>query len=154
MSKRAPAPGLHRIIYHSRFSAAFPRAMAEQDAEVGRIIHTSIHANREADVTGILLVRHGGFLQVLEGPTAAVDKTYERILSDPRHTAVTAIEDAGIAHRRFADWNVCAPRLSRADDRILESLDHKAGLNLPDLGRARVLELMATVAKAHEAMLA
>jgi hypothetical protein len=47
--------------------------------------------NAQSGVTGILLYRHGTFLQVLEGPHAAVDALYATIARDPRHRDVSTV---------------------------------------------------------------
>ena len=62
--------------------------------------------NAEAGVTGILLYRHGTFLQVLEGPHAQVDALYATIARDSRHHDVKTVLVEDRAGRRFPDWTM------------------------------------------------
>ena len=73
---------LHRLIYFSQ--QAF---RPEQDAEleIDALIAASIRNNKVANVSGLLLVHEGWFVQALEGPAEQVMTTYQRILNDRRH---------------------------------------------------------------------
>jgi hypothetical protein len=62
--------------------------------------------NAAAGVTGILLYRHGTFLQVLEGPRAKVDDLYATIARDSRHHEVSTVLVEERAERRFPDWTM------------------------------------------------
>src|ERR1700744_1727749 len=118
------------LIYHSRFSPSFPKAEHDQDLEIGRIIGRSIRNNRVTSLTGMLLVRGDQFLQALEGPAEAVRITYSRIVADRRHMAAKLLAEGRAESRLFGDWNMCARRLTKADDAILATLDRGAK---PDL---------------------
>ena len=145
---------MHRLIYHSRFSPSFPRALEEQDHQVGLIIRTSIRNNRLASLTGLLLVRGDQFLQVLEGPGEAVRVTYERILNDRRHAQARVIAHDRAEGRQFGDWNMCAYRLSKADDAILATLDRGLKPDLSDLAGDSALRLLKKVREIQAATLA
>jgi hypothetical protein len=110
-----------RLIYASRYAAGFPVLPEDQENEIGRIVRASIRNNRDVAITGLLLAHEGWFVQALEGPAKAVDDTYARILSDDRHGHASVLADSP-AKREFANWNMCARRLSRADDAIVASL--------------------------------
>jgi FAD-dependent sensor of blue light len=62
--------------------------------------------NARLGVTGILLYRHGTFLQVLEGPRAQVDELYATIARDPRHHDVSTVLAEDRRGRRFPDWTM------------------------------------------------
>jgi hypothetical protein len=62
--------------------------------------------NAAAGVTGILLYRHGTFLQVLEGPRTEVDDLYATIARDSRHHEVSTVLVEDRAERRFPDWTM------------------------------------------------
>ena len=62
--------------------------------------------NARSGVTGILLYRHGTFLQVLEGPHAEVDALYATIARDPRHREVSTVLAEDRPERRFPDWTM------------------------------------------------
>jgi hypothetical protein len=110
-----------RLIYSSHISSSFPALPEDQDDAIGAIVRASIRNNRQTAVTGLLLAHQGWFLQALEGPAKAVEETYARILDDPRHRNSTVLSD-GMGRREFPNWNMCARRLSRADDAILAGL--------------------------------
>lgn len=62
--------------------------------------------NSTDDITGMLLYRSGNFIQVLEGPAAAVVATFQRISSDGRHSGVITILRRDIDERDFSDWSM------------------------------------------------
>ena len=138
---------MHRLVYHSRFSPSFPRPLEDQDHEIGLIIQASIRNNRLTGITGMLLVRGDQFLQALEGPGEAVRLTYERILGDRRHMQARVLGHDRAGQREFADWNMCAHRLSTADDAILATLDKGAKPDLSELTGASAMRLLKAVRK-------
>jgi len=89
------APMIRSIMYYSsavRAMSAEELAALEQECELN-----AIHVG----ITGMLLHKHGEFLQVLEGPKGVVGDMYARILVDPRHTVAGKISDRPIARREF-----------------------------------------------------
>ncbi|MGZ6039331.1 MAG: BLUF domain-containing protein [Phenylobacterium sp.] len=132
---------LHRLIYASRQEIS----PADLDDEVGKIIRASIRRNREVAVTGLLLIHEGQFLQALEGPSEAVLTTYGRICDDRRHSDAKIIHAGPADARAFADWNMCARRVTPADDAILETLSQKAQFEPRKLSGPSALRLLMTV---------
>ena len=131
---------LHRLIYCSRYDIA----ESDLDEVVGDIIRTSIRNNRASDITGMLLVHGGFFVQALEGPVETVLTTYDRICSDPRHRD-TKVLCAGPADRRaFGDWNMCAQRVTPSDDAILETLSQRTPFAPDKLQGEHALRLLTT----------
>ena len=108
--------GLVRLIYASRWNVPDGRVL---DDEVRKIVIASMNNNRLVNVTGLLLVHDGWFVQALEGPAASVSETYERVARDPRHTDVTLIEVAPARARAFRDWNMTERRLTALQGPIL-----------------------------------
>lgn len=66
------------------------------------IVFPALRFNREHDITGCLWVGKQHFVQVLEGPTEAVDPLFARIRRDARHSRVTMLERAPLVDRRHA----------------------------------------------------
>ena len=62
--------------------------------------------NQRLDVTGMLLYHQGSFLQVLEGPAAAVDPLLATIGADQRHHKLMLLLRREIEARNFADWKM------------------------------------------------
>jgi len=77
-----------------------------QEVEVQRILAASRRNNAAAKVTGALLFNSSCFAQILEGPLAAVETTFERIQCDQRHSDITVLELSPIEMRGFATWSM------------------------------------------------
>ncbi len=83
------------------------------NADLNEILDVSRHKNRINDVTGMLLYIDQGFVQVLEGPEAAVRETYYgHIVHDRRHTASRVLIEQKTDKRLFAGWSMGFDRLS------------------------------------------
>jgi hypothetical protein len=113
------------LIYCSRQAIA----PVDLDHEVGAIIAASIRNNRAAAVTGLLLIHAGWFVQALEGPAAAVEQTFQRIVDDHRHRESRVLVRAPAKHRSFASWNMCARRITPADDAIIATLSQRGNFD-------------------------
>lgn len=132
---------LHCLIYCSRQKIA----PADLDYEVGAIIQTSTRNNRDAAITGLLLVHDGWFLQALEGPYEPVMTTYRRILQDPRHESSTVLSAGPAQARAFGDWSMCARRMSPADDAILDTLQVRQAFAPATFSANSALRLLTAV---------
>ena len=95
--------GLYRLAYYSR--NALPDA-ADVVEEVGRIIEVSRENNARAGITGALLYTEGCFAQILEGDYQAIERAFEAIQNDERHTAVVPLQFERIAERGFGLWSM------------------------------------------------
>ena len=133
---------LHRLIYASR--QAFAPGMIP-DEEIDSLIRASVRNNRTADITGLLLVHEGWFLQMLEGPAEGVMTTYRRIVDDPRHDSARVIAAGPAAQREFSDWNMCARRFSKADEAILDTLAQREVFDPARLNDRSALRLLKAV---------
>lgn len=74
------------------------------DADIEAILQTSRRHNEAADVTGMLLIGNGYFVQIIEGTGPTVDRTYRRILSDGRHSDAVLLYEGSGEPRRFGGW--------------------------------------------------
>lgn len=144
----AGMPGLHRLLYVSRQALM----AGDADLEIGRIVHQSIHYNRQAAVTGLLLSHQDWFVQVLEGPGSAVMETFARISGDPRHKAIWRLTYEKASGRLFADWDMCARSLNEADDVILAEIGPV--FDPTKMQPARLLALLVEIANQQRAALA
>jgi blue light- and temperature-responsive anti-repressor len=104
MKKTNMSGALYRLIYCSRnvIFQAMPGAVLED--EVRAILANARRCNQADNVTGALLFTASGFAQVLEGTRDVVERTFERISSDPRHADVTVLSFTPTECRRFPDW--------------------------------------------------
>jgi hypothetical protein len=60
--------------------------------------------NPREGITGALICRHDLYLQLLEGPEAAVETRYLSIARDNRHLEVTRRVSRPVAQRLFPNW--------------------------------------------------
>lgn len=132
---------LHRLIYFSRQN--FPDA--DLDVEIASMLAASVRNNRRDEITGLLLTHQGWFLQALEGPANAVQHTLGRIGQDRRHKEVHIITAGPAERREFAAWNMCARKLTAADDAILATLDQRGVFDPAKLNGATALKLLSLV---------
>jgi hypothetical protein len=104
---------LVRLMYASR---AVP---AIDQEELVTILRQSKANNPTIGITGVLCFSDGIFLQVLEGGRSAVNRLYNRIAADPRHTEVEVLLYEEIGERRFASWSMGQANMSRLNPSLL-----------------------------------
>jgi hypothetical protein len=102
------AGSLYRLIYRSRQVIAHVVPDAATEAGLQRQLRTIVSAarfhNKAANITGALLFTGAGFVQVLEGAREVVERTFDRIAEDHRHTDVTVLSFTPALQRSFPDW--------------------------------------------------
>jgi hypothetical protein len=104
---------LVRLMYASR---AVP---AVDQEELVSILKKSKANNAKSGVTGALCFSEGIFIQVLEGGRNAVNKLYNRIANDGRHTDVVLLSYEEIDERRFAGWSMGQVSMARLNPALL-----------------------------------
>lgn len=114
---------LVRLMYASRAAAS-----VDQE-ELVAILRKSKANNPALGVTGVLCFSEGVFLQVLEGGRSAVNRLYNRIASDPRHTQVELLSYAEIGERRFAGWSMGQVDMARLNPALLLKYSERATLD-------------------------
>lgn len=90
-----------RLIYRSTCAASF---MPNEDLR--ELVARSAENNRSAGITGLLMLSGSQFLQVLEGPSHAVNRLFNRIIRDPRHQDVQLVSFEQIGPTYFDDWSM------------------------------------------------
>ncbi|MCF7983321.1 MAG: BLUF domain-containing protein [Thiohalocapsa sp.] len=90
-----------RLIYRSLCSDA-----SMPNDELGELVRQSAENNRALGITGLLLLSGNDFLQVLEGPSDAVNTLFNRIIRDPRHHDVSLIAFEQIGPVYFDEWDM------------------------------------------------
>lgn len=114
----------------------FSSSKAPQDATtVHNLLVEARRANRRDAITGLLVAGSGHYLQVIEGPSSAVEALYDRIQRDDRHIAVASFSKQQVSERSFGSWSMAfkrqtAPGATNSFDHVLEALTH----NIPDGG--------------------
>lgn len=126
---------VRRLIYFS--SATRKMTTCELDS----LLSQSRRNNLRDGLTGLLLYGDGSFMQLLEGPEEAVDRTYERILNDPRHRHLIKVDDTRSGERLFGSWSMGYHRLAAGDGlegfvqlrrSVLEDSSYRSDGGLPD----------------------
>ncbi|WP_065571788.1 BLUF domain-containing protein [Microbacterium oleivorans] len=88
------------IAYASRATEPFDHARLVELLAESR-------ANNERDgITGMLVYSDPDFIQILEGPDAAVRALLERIGRDPRHTDVRVLLEEQVSERKYSTWSM------------------------------------------------
>ena len=108
-------PYLYNLVYCSRNRIRGNHT--EVTAELQTILASSRANNIRAGVTGALLYNAGNFAQILEGPLSAIERTFEIIQCDARHSEVTVILLGPGAVRQFPEWS-----MSFAGSKSVESM--------------------------------
>ncbi len=60
--------------------------------------------NARDDITGTLICRADMYLQLIEGPDAAIQATYARICADDRHLDIKLLVSRTVDGRMFPHW--------------------------------------------------
>jgi hypothetical protein len=130
-------PELALVAYASAASAPFTgQALSD-------LLLRARRTNSSIGLTGMLLYHQESFFQVLEGPPAALERLYERICADQRHTKITKLIHEPIEQRSFAEWTMGLGQPDRAELGAIPGLNDffRQGSCLWELepGRARTL---------------
>lgn len=88
---------LTQIIYSSK-PFGFDASILDDILTVSRVL------NSRADITGTLICRADMYLQLIEGPDAAIQATYNRIRGDDRHMEVNLLVSRDVTDRLFPNW--------------------------------------------------
>jgi hypothetical protein len=89
-----------RLIYFSTARLGLDRA------ELEALLAAAAAHNRAVGITGLLLFNGLNFLQVLEGPAAAVEALFGRIVEDPRHSGVALLKREPIEAPSYPQWGM------------------------------------------------
>ena len=79
---------------------------SNSDKNLTSIFEISQKNNPEKSITGCLLIGSNSYLQLLEGPTLAVEELYAKIIKDSRHKNVKKLYGKVIEERLFSSWSM------------------------------------------------
>ncbi len=80
------------------------RPFGFDDLALGGILASARRHNVADGITGSLICREDLFVQMLEGNEDAVQRTFERINRDDRHTDIANVWSGSIDTRLFPQW--------------------------------------------------
>lgn len=105
---------LVRLLYVSR---AVDKDCSKSAIE--SILEVSRAHNMHNGITGVLCYGGGVFLQAIEGGRDAVNRLYNHIVEDRRHTDVVLLHYEEISERRFGGWTMGQVNLSKLNISIV-----------------------------------
>jgi hypothetical protein len=77
------------------------------DGALEELVARASEANKAMQITGMLMVHQGVFLQWIEGPRESVALLWRKILSDPRHRCIVRLaKKTDQPKRSFPDWSM------------------------------------------------
>lgn len=89
---------IYQLVYRSRASEDISYSQIQSILESAEIF------NRQNNLTGLLVYKHGYFLQLIEGERLKVLDLYRRILKDPRHSDIERLAEGESTVRVFNRW--------------------------------------------------
>ncbi|MEO8658868.1 MAG: BLUF domain-containing protein [Bryobacteraceae bacterium] len=95
---------LYQILYCSR--NCMHGGTPQTALEINNILSASRRNNVKLNVTGALLFNTVFFAQVLEGPLSGVEKIFEQIQRDLRHSDLIVLDSGVIEVRNFPVWSM------------------------------------------------
>jgi len=110
-------PELIELIYASRCNVAPStghRQGEDVEPEIGRILNQSRRNNEPQRIGGVLCFGNDIFFQCLEGERDVVEKLYDKLHRDSRHSEITLLRKKPINRRRFKSWAMKYLTLDRA----------------------------------------
>jgi hypothetical protein len=109
------------VLYRSRAT------QAPTPADLQVLLEQARTYNAQQQLTGLLLYSDGQFVQLVEGPEAAVRALYARIQADPRHTQVVTLRQGPGPQRWFADCHLAFGPIDAPDmHHVLKALETRA----------------------------
>ena len=108
---------LEQIVYVSRSTIALASPL-----DVADILDVSSRNNAEYRITGALTYCGDSFVQILEGPTEAMDWLMERLHNDPRHRDLDVLDRISIRERAFPEWSMLFPTLTPVTQKAMATL--------------------------------
>ncbi|MGB6269927.1 MAG: BLUF domain-containing protein [Olleya sp.] len=72
--------------------------------EINSLNEFVLKKNKALNITGVLIVQNGHFFQIMEGEKDTIEKTYNKIKEDKRHSGIIKLLDTNIEDRLFQDY--------------------------------------------------
>jgi Sensors of blue-light using FAD len=95
------SPMLSTFVYCSR------AAEDVDETEVGRIVEAAQRRNLARGITGVLVFGNGVFFQLIEGPSAQIQKLIASLHCDPRHYDVVSLDWSKERRERlYPNWEM------------------------------------------------
>jgi len=115
-----------QIVYISRSTFTPNVATNGIEPNVARILAKSRVNNRKNGLVGVLYFGDGCFFQCLEGEESAVDRLYQTLLHDDRHTDIKLLSKKSIEELSFSEWSMKYVPLEEDMNRLLVANGYKS----------------------------
>ena len=109
-----------RLIYKS---LATPSLM--KPGEFDQLAETASSRNEDYGISGILVLTGDQILQALKGPYRFVNRLYNTIANDPRHTDVELVSFESAEGPLFTEWSMRFIDLEKLPDGVLDLFHRK-----------------------------
>ena len=97
---------LSRLLYFSRAQIDMSDMLA-----VGEVVRQAARNNARRSITGVLATSDDAFIQLLEGPRAALSNLLGQLYGDTRHGGIRIVDFQMIERRVTGAWSMAAPTL-------------------------------------------
>ena len=77
-----------------------------EDADLAELLAQARENNARNNITGMLLYKDGGFIQVIEGEDEVVSSLHDKILKDSRHKSIITLLKGELESRQFSEWSM------------------------------------------------
>lgn len=134
---------LMRVVYVSHNTIQGDDDYLSQQIE--QILDTARQLNEQAGITGALMFNRGLFAQVLEGPAAAVEETFERIQCDQRHAEVLMVACDPVSERSFDQWSMAYIGMQAEVPALLLEIASATGFDAERIDADAVQETLRTM---------
>ncbi|MFK7945994.1 MAG: BLUF domain-containing protein [Saprospiraceae bacterium] len=91
---------MYHLIYFSTGTKHF------SEMELSELLKESRKNNQKNNITGILLLVEGCFLQILEGEKSTIKTLYNKVKKDTRHNDILKISEGTTQERVFKEWSM------------------------------------------------
>lgn len=132
---------LVQLVYVSKTKEGF------NDRDIEAILKSSQTNNRACGITGLLTFNHSYFLQCLEGSREQVNKIYQTILQDPRHSDVVILSYEQIDYRYFGGWSMAYVPSSSLTREMILTYSKNAEFNPYEISGESALLMLSELAE-------
>lgn len=125
-------------LYRTVFVSATVGAVGQTTLSIAQILGAAERNNRQDHITGVMLFHGGRVLQAVEGQRGDLDRLFNRLREDPRHTSLTILATLPIESRRFENpMALCGLSETSVDGRL-------NGRKLCELSAAEAEDMLAS----------
>ena len=116
--------------------------------DLKRLLVRARLANKELNVTGMLLHHGRSFLQVLEGDELIVRRLFSHIERDPRHHQVSVVDASTLFgdRRSFGDWSMGFSALDNAQ-MVMGFIEADITEDLLTPDKAKAIDILKTASQ-------